>query len=125
MAHGKVITDAGVKIFQIETTLNTGHVPSAVRLPDEARVGVDGEGQSAVRRVEQEPGEDAQPDGPSDLPLDPRAARHDERAGGEVDAVHEETLRNVHRQHLVEVEARTDIVTMGLPYIGPTTSTRS
>jgi hypothetical protein len=38
---------------------------------------------------------------------------------GEVDAVHEETIRNVHKQQLVEVEGQTDILTMGLPYICP------
>ena len=52
---GKVITDAGVKIFQIETTLNTDTFPAAVRLPDEARVGVDGARPRAVHRFEQEP----------------------------------------------------------------------
>src|SRR5438270_2456585 len=38
---------------------------------------------------------------------------------GEVDAVHDETLRHVHKQQLVEVDGQTDILTMGLPYIGP------
>lgn len=38
---------------------------------------------------------------------------------GEVEAVHEVTLANVHRQHLVPVEGQTDILTMGLPYICP------
>ena len=33
--------------------------------------------------------------------------------------MHEETIRNVHRQQLVEVEGQTDILTMGLPYICP------
>jgi hypothetical protein len=38
---------------------------------------------------------------------------------GEVEAVHEETLANVYRQQLVEIEGQADIVTMGLPYICP------
>ena len=38
---------------------------------------------------------------------------------GEVEAVHEETIAQVHRQQLVRVEGQTDILTMGLPYIGP------
>ena len=38
---------------------------------------------------------------------------------GEVGAVHEETIRNVHRQQLVQVEGQTDILAMGLPYICP------
>jgi hypothetical protein len=38
---------------------------------------------------------------------------------GEVEAVHELTLEHVHRQHLVPVEGQTDVLTMGLPYVGP------
>ena len=38
---------------------------------------------------------------------------------GEVEAVHEQTLKAVHHQQLVTVEGQTDIVTMGLPYICP------
>jgi hypothetical protein len=38
---------------------------------------------------------------------------------GEVEAVHRLTLGEVHRQHLVPVEGQADILTMGLPYVGP------
>ena len=38
---------------------------------------------------------------------------------GEVEAVHEVTTANVYRQHLVRVEGQTDILSMGLPYLGP------
>ncbi len=38
---------------------------------------------------------------------------------GEVEAVHEVTIENVHRQHLVKVEGQSDVLTMGLPYVGP------
>ena len=38
---------------------------------------------------------------------------------GEVEAVHRLTLAEVHRQHCVPVEGQADILTMGLPYIGP------
>jgi hypothetical protein len=38
---------------------------------------------------------------------------------GEVEAVHRRTTENVYRQHLVEVEGQTDILTMGIPYICP------
>jgi len=33
--------------------------------------------------------------------------------------VHEITLEHVYRQHLVEVEGQTDILTMGIPFISP------
>ena len=38
---------------------------------------------------------------------------------GEVEAVHKATTENVYKQHLVEVEGQSDILTMGLPYICP------
>ena len=39
---GKVLSDAGVKVFQIETTLNTDIFPASVRVPGQAGVGVVG-----------------------------------------------------------------------------------
>ncbi|MGH7869904.1 MAG: lactate racemase domain-containing protein, partial [Candidatus Dormibacteraceae bacterium] len=38
---------------------------------------------------------------------------------GQVDAVHERTLAAVREQMTVEVEGQTDIVTIGVPYVGP------
>jgi lactate racemase len=118
---GKVIRDAGVKIFQIETTLNndTFAAPGPFDAA-EARVGVDG------------------PDRATFLAMQAGLKRHaGSRArrkifqswkapygltsvqAGEVEAVHEVTTEHVYRQHLVPVEGQTDILTMGLPYICP------
>src|SRR5919201_1027328 len=38
---------------------------------------------------------------------------------GQVEAVHDKTLDAVRRQMLVPVEGQTDVVTMGIPYLGP------
>lgn len=38
---------------------------------------------------------------------------------GETEAVHELTLRAVHRQQLVEVDGQADVLVVGLPYISP------
>ena len=38
---------------------------------------------------------------------------------GEVEAVHELTLENLHRQQLVEVRGQSDVLVLGLPYISP------
>jgi hypothetical protein len=38
---------------------------------------------------------------------------------GDTEAVHNSTLANVHRQQLVEVHGQTDILTIGVPYVGP------
>ena len=38
---------------------------------------------------------------------------------GETEAVHESTLRNFHRQHLVPVEGQSDVLVAGIPYLSP------
>src|SRR5206468_4403182 len=38
---------------------------------------------------------------------------------GQVDAVHDKTLEAVNKQIAVKVEGQTDIVTIGVPYLGP------
>jgi hypothetical protein len=38
---------------------------------------------------------------------------------GETEAVHEQTLANLHRQQLVEVDGQADVMVVGLPYICP------
>jgi lactate racemase len=38
---------------------------------------------------------------------------------GETEAVHAKTLGNVHRQQLVEVDGQSDVLVVGLPYLGP------
>src|SRR5438094_8608458 len=38
---------------------------------------------------------------------------------GQVDAVHDKTLAAVRKQINVQVEGETDIVTLGVPYLGP------
>lgn len=118
---GKVIKDAGVKVFQIETTLNNDvfgdDLPMSVLQKREwewttkdrlAYLALQG----GVNR------------------LSPRLARkafHSWRAphamtsvhAGEIEAVHDATTEDVWRQQLVPVEGQTDILTMGIPYICP------
>src|SRR5690606_26071763 len=38
---------------------------------------------------------------------------------GETEAVHDKTLENVFRQQLVEVQGQSDVLVMGIPYLGP------
>jgi hypothetical protein len=116
---GKFIADAGVKIFQIETTLNNDTFPPEARFLQRRewewtfrdRVGF----AAASKALEKTPPEIA------------RKIFHSVRAphnltsvqAGEVGPVHDQTLENVYKQQLVEVEGQTDILTMGLPYICP------
>ena len=109
-----------LKIFQIETTLDNNVFPDALRLPAEARVGV----------VGARPGLDARPCAAGSA-VAPQRLRHklfhDLRSpygltgidAGETEAVHERTIAAVHRQQLVEVQGQSDVLVMGVPYLGP------
>jgi hypothetical protein len=116
---GKVLRDAGVKIFQIETTLNNDTFPTEF-------------GFLQRREWEWSPRDRA-----SFLAVSKTLERTPDRLkrsifqsilsphqmtsvqAGEVEAVHEVTTANVYKQQLVEVQGQTDILTMGLPYICP------
>jgi len=116
---GRLIAASGVKVFQIESTLNNDTFPPAFdflqkrewewSLRDRAAF------TAASKALDRTP---------------PRIARQifqSQRApygvtsvqAGEVEAVHEQTTANVYRQQLVSVEGQTDVLTMGLPYICP------
>ena len=116
---GRLIAESGVKIFQIETTLNNDTFPSNFgflqkrewewSLRDRATYAATSK---ALAKVP------------------PRMARqifHSIRSphaltsvqAGEVEAVHALTTANVWAQQGVDVEGQTDILTMGLPYICP------
>ena len=118
---GDVIRNAGVKIFQIESTLNndtfgTDGPMSMLQkrewewtLRDRAsfmamKTGLDHMPVSAARKIFQSW---RSPYGVTSV------------HAGEVDAVHEATLAQVWSEQLVKVEGQTDILTMGLPYVGP------
>jgi len=116
---GRLIRDAGVTVFQIETTLNTDTFPDGFKFLQKrewewkakdrlAYVGAS----AALDRV---PARYA------------RQIFHSVKAphrmtsvqAGEVEAVHAVTTANVWEQQGVVVEGQTDILTMGLPYISP------
>ncbi len=116
---GRHIAASGVKIFQIETTLNTNAFPEQFKflqkrewewsLKDRATfLGVSG----ALNKT------------PDNLA---RSIFHSMKSpqaltsiqAGEVEEVHKITTKEVYKQQLVVVEGQTDILTMGLPYISP------
>jgi lactate racemase len=116
---GRLIGESGVKVFQIETTLNTNTFPEQFRflqrrewewnLRDRAAFA------ASSAALERTP------------PALARKIFHSVRAplsltsvqAGEVEAVHKLTTDNVYAQQLVAVDGQTDILTMGLPYICP------
>ena len=116
---GRLIAESGIKVFQIETTLNTDTFPPEFRFLQrrewEWSFGDRASFLASSKALERTPPELA------------RRIFHSIRSphemtsvqAGEVAAVHERTLENVHRQQLVPVEGQTDILTMGLPFICP------
>jgi len=116
---GRLIAASGVKIFQIETTLNTNTFPDQMAflqkrewewsLRDRATFLA---ASSALERT---------PRGLSRKIFHSVEAPHNLTSvqTGEVEAVHHSTLANIYRQQLVQVSGQTDVLTMGLPYICP------
>ncbi|HLN43435.1 MAG TPA: lactate racemase domain-containing protein [Acidimicrobiales bacterium] len=116
---GRLIAASGVKVFQIETNLNTDTFPEQFRFLQRREwewTARDRAGFLATSKALQ-----ATPE---------RVARsifHSIRAphkmssvqAGEVEAVHARTTENVYAQQRLEVDGQSDILTMGLPYICP------
>jgi lactate racemase len=116
---GRLIADSGVNVFQIETTLNNDTFPSAFSFLQKRewewgardRLGF----VAASKALERTPSRYA------------RQIFHSVRSphqmtsvqAGEVEAVHKLATDNVWAQQGVAVEGQTDILTMGLPYVGP------
>jgi hypothetical protein len=116
---GKVLMDSGVKVFQIETTLNTNTFPSPFEFLSKREWEWNARDRATFI---------ASSKSLARTPV--RMARkifHSIEAphqmtsvqAGEVEAVHRITTEHVYRQQLVEVQGQTDILTMGIPYICP------
>jgi hypothetical protein len=116
---GKVIRDAGVKIFQIETTLNTDTFPS----PFEFLAKREWEWSTRDRALYlgTTAGLKRMPTRMKRDIFHGMRSPHQMRSvqAGDVEAVHRITTSHVYEQHLVPVEGQTDILTMGIPFICP------
>jgi hypothetical protein len=116
---GKVLMDSGVKVFQIETTINTDTFPQPFDFLSKREWEWNARDRATFI---------ASSKSLARTPV--RLARkifHSIEAphqmtsvqAGEVEAVHRITTEHVYRQQLVEVQGQTDILTMGIPYICP------
>ncbi len=116
---GRLIAESGVKVFQIESTLNTDTFPEQFgflqRREWEWGLGDRAGFYATSKALERTPPELARRIFQSIRSPHQMASVQ----AGEVGAVHERTLANIHRQQLVQVEGQTDVLTMGLPYICP------
>ena len=116
---GRMIAASGVKVFQIETTLNTDTFPEQFSFLQKREWEWTLSDRLAFKTVstslDRTPGRLA------------RKIFHGIKAphamtsvqAGEVEAVHTATTEHVYRQQLVPVDGQTDVLTMGLPYICP------
>ncbi len=119
--QGAIVRDAGIKVFQIETTVNNN------------TFGHDGPLAMLQKREWEWTARDRAAFVTMHNGLKVMKASHKRKIfnswqapyeltsvqAGEIEAVHEITTQNVYRQQLVPVQGQTDILTMGLPYICP------
>ena len=116
---GRLIAASGIKVFQIETTLNNDTFPESFSFLQKREWEWNLRDRASYLAVSK--ALDRTP---------PRIARsifHSIRSphamtsvqAGEVEAVHAQTTEHVYRQQLVEVEGQADVLTMGLPFICP------
>jgi len=116
---GRLIRESGVKVFQIETTLNTDTFPEQFRFLQRREWEWTGADRAAFLAASK--GLKSVPERIS------RSILHGVKSpyrmtsvqAGEVEAVHARTTENVYAQQLVEIEGQADVLTMGLPYVGP------
>ncbi|HKF77691.1 MAG TPA: lactate racemase domain-containing protein [Candidatus Dormibacteraeota bacterium] len=116
--QGQLIEDA-VRCFHVETSVNNHSFPAIANFMQKRETDWTATDQAAFLAVKQ-----LTDLAPAEVK---RAVFHSMRApygltavhAGQVDAVHDATLAAVRRQMMVDVEGQTDIVTLGIPYLGP------
>src|SRR5260370_555644 len=116
--QGQLIEDT-VRVFHIETTVNNHAFPSIANFMQKRETDWTAQDQAMFLGMKQL----------TDLapPAFKRNVFHAMRApygltgvnAGQVDAVHEKTLEAVRNQPRLRVQGQTDIVTIGVPYLGP------
>lgn len=116
---GRLLKDSGVKIFQIESTLNNDTFPKQFGFLNKREWEWSIKDQAMYLAGRK--GNDMLPD----------KLRHEFYMklvadygvtgvnAGDVEGVHEQTLTNLHRQQLTEVDGQSDVVVFGLPYLCP------
>jgi lactate racemase len=116
---GEVIRDAGIKVFQIETTLNNDAFPSPLGFLQKREWEWTARDRASFIGVSKTL--DRLPAKARRQIFNSTKAPHRMTSvqAGEVEAVHKVTTEHVYKQQLVTVEGQTDILTMGLPYICP------
>jgi len=116
---GKVVADAGIRVFTIETTLNNNIFPEPFGFMNEREWEWSLRSQAtylAAKKLN-----DMSP-GPAKHQVWMRMRSPYGITGinaGATDPVHDRTLAKLHEQQLVEVDGQSDVMVIGLPYLGP------
>jgi hypothetical protein len=115
---GKFLKDK-LDIFTVETTLNNATFPSPYDFLSKREFEWSFKDQATYLAVSA--GLKRMPEGPRRKLLHSIEAPHALASvqAGETEAVHAKTLEHVHRQQVVPVEGQSDVLTVGIPYIGP------
>ncbi len=122
--HGSVnrmgeILDKEVKVFHIETTLNNSAFPAAFNF-----MGQPEHEWSALTKANflvNHKATQTMPRAAARRIFRSIVAPHKMTSvqAGATEPVHEETIKHLHRQQLVQVEGQSDVLMLGVPYIGP------
>ena len=118
---GEVLRNSGVKVFQIETTLNNDTFGTSGPMSVLQKREWEWTARDRATFIGMKAGLDRMPMKARRKIFNSWQAPYGITSvqAGEVEAVHEVTTENVFAQQLVPIEGQTDILTMGLPYICP------
>lgn len=118
---GKVIADAGVKVFQIETTINNDTFGQEGSMSVLAKREWEWSTRDRVSFIGMQQGLKRLSSPTRRKIFQSHRAPYGVTSvqAGAIEPVHERTLEHCFDQHLVKVEGQTDILTLGLPYICP------
>ena len=119
--QGKVLKDSGIKIFQIETTINNNTFGDSNPMSVLQKREWEWTGRDRASFMAMNTGLKAMSSRAKRAAFQSWKAPYELTSvqAGEVEAVHEVTTANTLKQHMVPVKGQTDILTMGLPYICP------
>ncbi len=116
---GRLIAASGLKVFQIETTLNTDTFPSSFGFLQKREWEWGARDRASFVAVSKSLSHTPVRMARGIFQSIKSPHRMSSVQAGEVEAVHAVTTAHVYRQHLVDVEGQADVVTFGLPYICP------
>jgi lactate racemase len=122
--HGSInrmgrIFDENIRVFHVETTLNNSSYPRVYDFM--AKPEHDWNVVTKTNFLTTHRATRTMPRGVSRRVFQSIKAPHRMTSvqAGATDAVHKETLRHVYRQQLVPVEGQSDVLLLGVPYLGP------